>query len=83
METAIDWDTVQPSEMANSIRLNFNPFSNPSTAQDWSRGPGGEDEAFFSPLPVEAVHTVRTAATFPSGIRLWRQDDDAGGAQAR
>lgn len=60
METAIDWDTVQPSEMANSIRLNFNPFSKTPTAEDWSRGPGGEDEAFFSPLPVEAV--------IPSGL---------------
>lgn len=60
METAIDWDTVQPSEMANSIRINFNPFSKTPTAEDWSRGPGGEDEAFFSPLPVEAV--------IPSGL---------------
>ena len=55
------------------IRLNFNPFSKTPTAEDWSRGPGGEDEAFFSPLPLEPDHTVRTAATFPSGIRLWRQ----------
>jgi hypothetical protein len=55
MEIAVNWDAVQPSGMANSFRLNINPFSKTPTAEQWARGPGGDDEAFFSPLPVEAV----------------------------
>jgi hypothetical protein len=55
MAIAMDGSAVQPETMANSFRININPFSAAATPAQAAQGEGGMMAGFAAPLPVEAV----------------------------